>query len=188
MSGGSSGDNASVKCSTLRDSTDTYSTNNIDSINSRSNCFIVDSPQQLLNCDIVMPWRTSVKLLGTTSLPWGIDLGVTYQNNPGPQLTASYTVTSAQALGLGRTLSAGTATIPLVKPGTLFGDRMAQVDLRLGKNVKYRGTRFRALLDLANLFNSNAVLIVNTTYGSNWLAPTYVLPGRVIKPTVQFDF
>ena len=32
MSGGSSGDNASVKCSTLRDSTDTYSTNNIDSI------------------------------------------------------------------------------------------------------------------------------------------------------------
>jgi hypothetical protein len=88
--------------------------NNIDSINSRSNCFVVDSPQQLLNCHIRMPWRTSVKFLGTIPLPGGIDLGLTFQSVPGPQITANYTVTSAAAQGLGRPLSGGSATVPLI--------------------------------------------------------------------------
>jgi hypothetical protein len=162
--------------------------NNIDSINSRSHCFVVDNPQQLLFCDVKMPWRTGGRFLGTTSLPWGIDMGVTLQNNPGPQITANYTITSAQALGLGRALSGGTATVPLIKPGTIFGERMTQLDLRLGKNFRYKSGRVRALLDFANLLNSNAVLVVNTTYGTNWLRPSYVLPGRLIKPTVQIDF
>jgi len=162
--------------------------NNIDSINSRSQCFVVDNPQQLLFCDVNMPWRTSVRFLGTTNLPWGIDMGATLQNNPGPQITANYTVTSAQALGLGRALSGGSATVPLIKPGTMFGERMTQLDLRLGKNFRYKSARIRALLDFANLLNSNAVLVVNTTYGTNWLRPSYVLPGRLIKPTVQIDF
>jgi hypothetical protein len=85
-------------------------------------------------------------------------------------------------------LTLGSATIPLIEPGTLFGERMTQVDLRFGKNFRYRGVRIRALLDVANLFNSNAVLVLNTTYGSNWQRPTYVLPGRLIKPTIQIDF
>jgi hypothetical protein len=162
--------------------------NNIDSINSRSNCFVVNSPQQLLFCDVKMPWRASLRFLGTASLPWGVDVGLTFQNNPGPQILANYPVTSVQALGLGRALSGGTATVPLIQPGTMFGERMTQVDLRLGKNVKYKGMRIRALVDFANLLNSNAVLVVNTTYGTNWLRPSYVLPGRLIKPNVQIDF
>jgi len=163
--------------------------NNIDSINSRSHCFVVDNPQQLLFCDVNMPWRTSVRFLGTTNLPWGVDLGVTLQNNPGPQITANYTITNAQAVGLGRNLSGGSATVPLIAPGTMFGDRMNQIDLRVGKNFRLRGgVRIRALVDFANVLNANAVLVLNTTYGANWLRPTYVLPGRLIKPNVQIDF
>lgn len=162
--------------------------NNIDSINSRSQCYVVDNPQQLLFCDIDMPWRTSVRFLGTAGLPWGVDLGVTLQNNPGPQITANYTVTSAQTIGLGRNLTAGSATVPLIKPGTIFGDRMNQIDLRLGKTFTHRGVRIRALLDIANLLNANPALVVNTTYGANWLRPTVLLPGRLIKPNVQIDF
>ena len=78
--------------------------------------------------------------------------------------------------------------MPLIAPGTMFGDRMQQTDLRIGKSFKHGGTRIRALVDVANLFNSNAVLILNTTYGANWLAPTYVLPGRLIKPNITIDF
>jgi len=116
-------------------------------------------------------------------------MGVTLQNNPGPQITANYTITNAQALGLGRTLSGGSATVPLIAPGTMFGDRMNQVDLRVGKNFRLRGgVRIRALVDFANVLNANAVLVLNTTYGANWLRPTYVLPGRLIKPNVQIDF
>jgi hypothetical protein len=78
--------------------------------------------------------------------------------------------------------------VPLIAPGTMFGERHNQVDIRVGKNVRYARTRIRALLDVANLFNSNSVLVLNTTYGSNWLRPAYVLPGRLIKPTIQIDF
>ena len=178
--------------------------NNTDSINSRSNCFVVDSPEQtqftplpaaqgggLTRCDIKMPWRTGVRFLATVRLPWGVDAGVTLLNNPGPQITAAYTVVSSQVQFVNSTrtaLTLGSSTIPLIAPGTMFGDRMSQVDLRLGKNFRYKGMRFRGLLDLANLLNSNSVLTLNTTYGSNWQRPTYVLPGRLIKPTIQIDF
>jgi hypothetical protein len=64
-------------------------------------------------------------------LRWGIDLGLTFQSVPGPQITASYTVTSAAAVGLARPLSGGSATVPLIAPGTMFGARMQQTDLRL---------------------------------------------------------
>src|SRR5262249_4935520 len=164
--------------------------NNVDSINSRSACFVVDSPQ-LRFCDVTMPWRTGVRFLGTVGLPWGIDAGFTVLNNPGPQITAAYTVVSSQVqfVNSSRTaLTLGNATIPLVEPGTMFGERHNQVDVRVGKNFRYGRARVRALLDLANLFNTNNVLVLNTTYGSNWQRPTYVLPGRLIKPTVQIDF
>jgi hypothetical protein len=165
--------------------------NNVDSINSRSNCFVVDSPGQLRFCDIDMPWRTGVRFLGTFGLPWDMDAGLTFLNNPGPQITAAYTVVSSQVqfVDSPRTaLTLGSATIPLIEPGTEFGERMTQVDVRVGKTFRYRAMRIRALLDVANLFNSNAVLVLNTTYGGNWQRPTYVLPGRLIKPTVQIDF
>ena len=165
-------------------------TNNVDSINSRSNCFVVDSPQ-LRFCDVNMPWRTGVRFLGTIGLPWDLDAGVTFLNNPGPQVTAAYTVVSSQVqfVNSSRTaLTLGSATVPLVEPGTMFGERHTQVDVRLGKNFRSGRFRVRALLDVANLFNANTVLVLNTTYGSNWQRPTYVLPGRLIKPTVQIDF
>jgi hypothetical protein len=165
-------------------------TNNVDSINSRSNCFVVDSPQ-LRFCDIDMPWRTGVRFLGTVGLPWDLDAGVTFLNNPGPQITAAYTVVSSQVqfVNSSRTaLTLGSATVPLVQPGTMFGERHTQVDVRLGKNFRSGRFRVRALLDVANLFNSNSVLVLNTTYGSNWQRPTWVLSGRLVKPTVQIDF
>lgn len=166
--------------------------NNVDSINARSNCFVVDSPQQFRFCDINMPWRTSVRFLGSLQLPWGVDVGATFLNNPGPEVLANYSIASSQAQFVSnpsRTgLLAGSATIPLIQPGTMFGDRMTQVDLRVGKNFLVNGVRIRALLDVANLTNSNAVLVQNNTYGSSWLRPTYVLPGRLIKPTIQVNF
>mgnify|MGYP001046765221 CR=1 FL=1 len=56
--------------------------------------------------------QTQVKLLGSYPLPWQIVASATYQNVPGPQITATYNVPSAAIAGsLGRNLSAGaTAT------------------------------------------------------------------------------
>ncbi len=44
------------------------------------------------------------------------------------------------------------------------------------------------MLDIANALNGNTVLLQNNTFGSNWLRPGYILPGRVFKPYLQLDF
>lgn len=95
---------------------------------------------------------------------------------------------STQVTGLGRNLVAGTATVPLIQSGTVFGDRIVQLDLRLVKAFKARGVRFRGMLDIGNALNASTVLLQNNTYGSAWLRPSYILPGRLFKPSIQIDF
>jgi len=92
---------------------------------------------------------------------------------------------------LGRPLGAGvngTATVQLVAPGTLYGDRLNQVDLRVMKTVTAGKTRIKGSLDLYNLFNVSPVLALNNQYGPAWQRPLVVLPGRFVKVGVQVDF
>src|SRR5262249_43166940 len=87
-----------------------------------------------LYCHVQPPFQPDVKGLVNYPLPWwGLTTSATFQNRPGPQILANYTVTSALVQNLGRNLSAGTSTAPLIAPGTLYGDRLTQVDVRFGK-------------------------------------------------------
>ena len=43
----------------------------------------------------------------------------------------------------------------IVEPGTLYDDRLNQIDLRFGKNLRYGRTKTLVALDVFNLFNSN---------------------------------
>jgi hypothetical protein len=157
-----------------------------------NNCFVINSPQQLLNCAVSPPFLTSVKLQGAYPLVWGVQAAATFQSNPGPNITASYTATNAQIQGsLGRNLAAGangTATAPLVPPGVLYGDRANQVDVRLSKRVKFGKASITGQLDLYNALNASPVLVENNTFGSAWQQPLYVLPGRLIKVGTQITF
>jgi len=163
--------------------------------NNTEACFVVDSPGAMRFCDVGRPWRTSVRFLGTVDLPWDLQAGVTLQTNPGPEILANYTLTSAQVGSLvqfvnpGRTtFSGGSATIALVEPGTTFGDRMNQIDVRLAKGIRYRQLRALLTLDVANLLNGNAVLVENNAYGARWRQPIAVLQGRTIKPAIRIEF
>jgi hypothetical protein len=172
-------------------------------VNSTEACFVVDAPHYVVAapagpaiapfnyCKLDYPWRTQFKTMATMGLPWGVDLGGTFQANPGPEIDANYTVTSSQVqfVSAPRTaLNAGTATIALIQPGTTFGDRIYQLDLRLTKGFTYRTMRIRAIADFANLLNASTVLLQNNTYGANWLRPSYIMPGRMFKPTVEVSF
>jgi len=145
-----------------------------------------------LYCDIKPPFQPQVKLQGRHPLPWGIDFAATFQSVPGPQILANYALTSAQvAPYLGRNLasgSGGTTTIGLVAPGTLYGDRVYQVDARISRSLKLGGTKLRGNVDLYNLLNANAVLLQNNVFGPKWQQPTAVLPGRLLKLSAQLDF
>jgi hypothetical protein len=157
-------------------------------------CFVVDSPQELVNCRTVTNWKanTQVKLNWSYPLPADFVVSGTFQNVPGINYTASYTATTAQIRpSLGRDLSGGTRTanVPLVAPQTLYEERLTQIDLRVAKNFRL-GPKYRlqANLDAFNLFNSSTILDVNSTFGSTWRQPRAILDGRLVQVSAKLDF
>jgi hypothetical protein len=161
------------------------------------------APREIAFCDVNPPLLTQVKLLGVYPLPWwSLQTSMTFQTLREPQegasgigfpgILANLTVpNSAIAPSLGRNLSAGvsaTVTTPIVPAGTLYGDRLYQVDFRISKAIVRQGMRIQPSFDLYNLFNNNAILTVNNTYGPNWQHPVFIMAGRLAKFGVQVSF
>jgi hypothetical protein len=83
----------------------------------------------------------------------------------------------------------------IVKPGTVYGNRLNGIDLRLGKNLKFGKTRTLVALDIFNVTNSNAIDVYQQTYSptllnpqSTYLNPLSITQARFFKIGVQFDF
>jgi len=153
------------------------------------------SPTGLPYCRHTQNFLTQVKFLGSYSVP-KVDVQVSgaFQSIPGPQISANQVLSSAQVRpSLGRALAgAATVTVNLVPPGSLFGDRLNQLDLRFSKVLKYSRTRTSVNLDLYNAFNAETVLAENATYtnatATGWRVPTTLVTARFAKISVQFDF
>ena len=108
-------------------------------------------------------------------------------------LAANYAVpSSVVAPSLGRNLSGNAAnvTVNLVAPGTMYGDRINQLDLRVAKTLRYGRSRTLIALDLYNALNSSAVLTYNNTFVPDgpWLQPLTILTPRFLKITAEVDF
>ena len=76
----------------------------------RDNCFTVDSPQALVNCHLVTPFKgqTQLKLNGSYPLPKDFLIAATFQNLSGPEYEANYPATTAEIKPtLGRDLAGG---------------------------------------------------------------------------------
>jgi hypothetical protein len=146
-------------------------------------------------CRIETPFLTQFKGLGTYTVP-KVELLVaaTLQSFKGPERVANYVASNAQVQpSLGRPLSGGAAnvTVPLVAPGTLYGERATMLDLRVGKLFRIGAFRATANVDLYNVFNSNDVTAENHQYGTtgaSWLTPIAIVGGRLFKLSVQADF
>ena len=135
--------------------------------------------------------QTQLKLLGSYTIPRvQVQVSSALQSIPGPELNAFYTATNAQIQpSLGRPLSGGVqnVSINLVAPGTLYGERLNQLDVRLARPVLLGRTKTTFQFDVYNALNVDAVTGVNTSYAS-WLRPQAVILGRFAKLGVQFDF
>jgi hypothetical protein len=157
-----------------------------------NNCYVIDSPQQLFNCDVHVPYQSRLRFNGTYKLPLGFQAAAVVQSNPGANYSANRTFTLAEIQpSLGRALSGGvtSVTIPLVKPYALFGPRIGQLDLRLSKTLHVFGERSVQLnADVYNVLNSNTPVTIFGTYNANWAHPTQVLDARLFKFSAQFDF
>ena len=142
-------------------------------------------------CHVDTKFLTQVKLLGTYTVPVvDVIFSGTFQSLPGPQVTASYVAANALIQpSLGRPLSGGlsNATINVVQPGTMYGQRLNQLDLRFGKLLRF--DRFRASInfDLYNALNGNAITSQNNNYAA-WQVPLSILDARLFKISAQVDF
>ena len=120
-----------------------------------SRCFAIDSPQADLEnarpypahagttphlCKTSPPFQTQAKMIASFTLPGDVILAGTFQNTPGPQITATYQVRASQTTLVASSLRNDSTTkdVEMLHP-TLFGPRVNQVDLRVSK-VFVRGT------------------------------------------------
>jgi hypothetical protein len=152
---------------------------------------------QNYSCRVVEPMQTSFRGLATYLIP-KVDVQVsgTWRSDPGDELRADYVVTSATARpSLGRDLSSGNVTVNLVPRGTLYGARVNNMDLRIAKIFRFRGTRAQLGADVYNLLNTDVVTTYNNGYtaptatsGSIWLTPNAILPARYVRLNMQLDF
>ena len=142
-------------------------------------------------CRQQSPFLTNVKLAGSYTVPrFDVLVSGTFRSVPGPEIYANYVATNAViAPSLGRSLSGGVANLPvtIVEPGKIYGERLNQVDMRVGKILRFGRTKTSLNLDIYNLFNVNTVLTVNNAFAT-WQRPTSILLARFAKIGVQFDF
>ena len=74
------------------------------------------------------------------------------------------------------------------QPGTLFANRVNQMDFRLTKNFTVNKTKINAMVDVFNLLNSSDVQTLNVRVGPQWQQPTQILEGRYFKFSAQLNF
>jgi hypothetical protein len=151
-------------------------------------------------------WLTNAKGLVSYNVP-KIDMllsaawkSVPFPGNNFPSVTSQSLGGQVLAVpiaetNLGRPLASGNVIefLNVVQPGAINYERLNQVDLRLGKNLRYGRTRTLLALDIFNLFNSNTPDVYQTTYTapsatSTYLNPLSITVGRFFKISAQIDF
>jgi hypothetical protein len=172
-------------------------------------CFAVDSPQTGVEdarpypatpgttphlCNTAPPFQTQAKAMASFTLPGDVIVAGTFQTSPGPQITATFEARAADTT-LGRLFSGGNANatreVEIIGPGTMYSERVNQVDFRLSKVFSLGRARLQANFDLFNVFNANTVLQHQNAYGTDgrdWLTPDLVLEARLAKVGFNLTF
>ncbi len=152
-------------------------------------------PDGSSSCHREYGYRPDLKMSGSYTLPWDVQLAGTFQfsrgiqnGGAGPSLNASWAMTSAQAVQSGaRTwTSVASRTINLIREGADYGKHnLEQLDIKLAKRFTLNKVRLRVDFDLYNVFNSSWPYTVTTAYSiaptGQWQRPTNVLQSRFFK-------
>ena len=145
-------------------------------------------------CHVAFGILTQFRGLSTYVIPRAaIQLSAALQSKPGPMLVANYAAPNAvAAASLGRNLSgmASNVTVNVVAPGTLYGERINQLDIRAAKILRLGSARTTVAVDVYNALNSSAVLTYNGAFvpGGPWLQPLTILTPRFFRLNAEFDF
>jgi hypothetical protein len=172
-------------------STGRTTTDNCDVVVNDQGAIVSGAGPSLRGCHVAAAFLTQVKVLGTYLVPVvGMNIAATVQSTPGPVISANRTYLNAEVQPtLGRPLSAGAqnVTINMLLPGDIYGDRVNQFDLRLGKTLRFGSRRAMVNLDIYNVLNANPVMQENAAYAV-WRTPQRIMDARLFKVSGQFDF
>jgi hypothetical protein len=142
-------------------------------------------------CHQESPFLTQLKFMGTYIIPVvDVQVSATFQSVPGPEIRADYQVTNPVAMpGLGRPLAGNQAsqTFAAVSPLSTWGERLNEVDLRIGKIFRIGSRRADFNIDIFNLFNSDTVLTENPNLAV-FRRPTGIVLARFVKIGGTFAF
>ena len=100
---------------------------------------------------------------------------------PGPQILANYIAPNALVAAVARPASRAarpTSTVNLVEPGTMYGERLNQLDLPLRQDLQLNRLRTAVNFDLYNALNANPVLTQNNNFAA-WQVPLSILAARL---------
>jgi hypothetical protein len=162
----------------------------------------------LLNpyCHIETSFLPQYKGIATYILPKiDVSLSATFTSKPGIQVSgfgtpvaggafaANYTVSNAvvsQTLGRPLSGSAPNITVNLIEPHSVLGERVNELNLRVGKILRFGNSRANVGVDIYNLLNAATPLSYNQAFipQGAWLTPTSVLSARFAKLSMQLDF
>jgi Carboxypeptidase regulatory-like domain len=152
----------------------------------------------LKTCHMEQKWLPQLKFLGSYTVPKAdVQVGASFQSIPGVEIGATYAAPNLDLArpttsgGLGRLptsgVAIGTTSVGLIQPGSNYYTRLNQMDLRLGKILRFSHTRSNLSLDIYNVFNADVITQASNTYAT-WLAPQFVVAPRLFKVSLTFDF
>jgi hypothetical protein len=143
-------------------------------------------------CHQETPFLAQYKALASYTLPWyGIRVAGTLQSLPGPQIVGTNIYNNnnrVTSTTLNRPFTLGQATVNLIEPGSTYGDRLNQIDLRVTKVVNVGKGRVDLNVDFYNAFNSDAVIGEIGAFGPVWRLPLTVIQPRFVKFQARWDF
>jgi hypothetical protein len=159
------------------------------------------------SCSVTETWQTQFRgfagyvipkvevqlSMGVQSRPGTLGIGGNDSATNGNSLRVDVPTSNAiiaQSLGRLPTgqIATGNTVLNMLVPGQLYGDRVNQVDLRVGKILRFGRTRTLVGFDLYNLFNVNPGLTYNQAFAANWPRPTAVLLPRFVRFNATVDF
>jgi hypothetical protein len=161
---------------------------------------VLGTVSSLSSCAVTQAWLTQLKFVASYTVPKiEVQIGAAYQNIPGIELFATYAEPNSD---IARPVSQGglghlpfpsvnpnaTTALAIIPPETSYYNRLNQLDLRLGKILKFGGSnRMNLSLDLYNVFNAGTITNASFSY-TTWLAPSAVIAPRLAKVSMTFDF
>jgi hypothetical protein len=124
-----------------------------------------------------IPMLTQFKLSGTYPIIYGIRVSGSFQSQPGAERIITYQVTRAQLPTLVQT----SVLARLNEPGSMYNDRVNQLDFAISKSFRVGRTDLRPEIDLFNMLNANPVTAQINSYGPTLNNATAILPPRLVR-------